>query len=141
MVNVLDSYGIEYEVALQEQGVIGGEVVAGEPEGVDVVGVVVDRVVDKHQRQPGAVSPGEIVAQLGALVACHDDDAVEPERRELAEQTVDKPLAVDLHHALGVVGRQLAQPPAHSRCKDYCLHDSLLLSGLSLDALSLAPCG
>ena len=112
--DLLEDGVLEDKVALDEERVVLDELVGGERQGVDVVGLVVDRVVDIVD--PHTLPfPADMLPELRTLVSRHQDGAPEPQLRELSEHAVDEPHPVDLHHALGVVLGQLLEPLPHTR--------------------------
>ena len=109
----LDHGILKNDVGLQEQGVLRHQVLAGQGQGVDVVGLVVDGVVNVADGGLH-VQGGDVIPQLLSLVAGDDDDPGQIQPVQLSKGAVDEGDAVDLHHALGVVAGQLLQAFSHA---------------------------
>lgn len=112
---------LKNDVGLEEDRVLFLQVFPGQGQGIDVVGLVIDGVVDIGDEGLRAQG-GDIVLELLSLIPHHDDDPGEVMPVNLAEHPLDQGDSVDLHHALGVVFRQFLQALAHA-CRQYhCLH-------------------
>ena len=112
----------EDEVALQQQRVVLLQPVLDDRQRVDVVRLVVDGVLGEFYLQPPVIAVADILAQLAALVAHHDDDPLEPLLLQLPEQPVDEPHTVHRDHTLRVVPRIFSQSAAHAGRQYNCLH-------------------
>ena len=131
---LVDDGVLKDQIRLKQQGIILAEVVLGQGQRIDVVGLVVNGVMDIDNRRPDAQGV-DVLHELLALIAHHDDDAGQMAALDLMEHPVDQGHAVDLYHALGPVLGQLLQAFAHARCQYDCLHMvSPFLSGV-FDAL------
>ena len=117
---------LKNQVRLKEQRVVLHELVLGQREREDVVGLVVDVVAHVFYVQRAVVSVADVSDEVVGLVAHNDDHPRQVELRELPEHPVDEPLAVDGKHAFGVLFCVFAQALAHSGCQYNCLHSCWL---------------
>ena len=136
---LVDDGVLEDQVRLKQQGVVLAQIVLGQGQGIDVVGLVVNGVLDIDNGRPDAQGV-DIFHELLALVAHHDDDAGQMAAFDLMEHPVDQGHPVDLHHALGPVLGQLLQPLAHARRQYDCLHMDLPFFYRDL-TFHYTPCG
>ena len=101
---------LEYQVRLEKKSIILRHQVAGEPEGVDVVGMVIDGVLDENYVLVWMVLP-DVAAEILAGITHDDHYTSERKSLELSEHTVDEPDAVDRQHTFGIFGGKFAEAP------------------------------
>ena len=104
---------VEYQVALEQNSVVGAKPFLGQRKRVDIVSAVIDGVLDIFDSEAVALV-AEIFHQLAAMIADNHHESVESERHELPDHSVDEARAVDFHHAFGVVAGVFAKALAHS---------------------------
>ena len=114
---------VENQVALNQQRVVGLQLLLRQCQRVDIVGFFVHGIVDVFYLQP-LVFRAQIVHQFLPFVAHHNHHAREVQLRELVERTVDKRRTVHLHHALRVAFSVFAEAFAHAGGKNNGLHIS-----------------
>ncbi len=112
---------LEYQVRLEKKSIILRHQVAGEPEGVDVVGMVIDGVLDENYVLVWMVLP-DVAAEILAGITHDDHYTSERKSLELSEHTVDEPDAVDRQHTFGIFGGKFAEAPAKAGSENQSLH-------------------
>ena len=109
------------KVRLQQQRVVLNHIVASQVKRVNVVGFVIDRVVD-IDNFGALVVVADILHHLVAIVTYDDDDPIEVESRQTVERAVDETHAVDFQHTFSVILSQFTKTTAHTSGQNYSLH-------------------
>ena len=122
----LQHLAVKHQIAVEQQDVVVPQLLPGAINGVDIVGLVIDGVMDKGDvpRQGGAV-----VHQLSGKPACghnHPGHAIGVQQPQLAAD--DGLVGQQLGHALGILAGQVAHAASHAGIQDQRLHDTVVLA-------------
>ncbi len=109
---IADQIDVEQEVPFQQQYVVV-HLRMGEPERVDIVGLMKERIFDIGHVQL-AVSCTGAMHDLVTAEANHDDAFLNADAVETVESVLQQRLPVDWHQALGHVSCQRPQPRTHT---------------------------
>ena len=123
---------VKNKIRLQQKSVILLHLCLGKSQRIDIVGLVINGVVDVFYLQTVIIAVTDMADQILALVTHHNYHSVQLQRRQLGKHTVNQTDAVHRYHTLGVVLGQFTKALAHSCCQYYRLHFCLFFSFLRL---------
>ena len=97
---------LKNNIGLQQQSVLRHQILTGQSQGIDVVGLVVYGIIDEADGS-FHVQSGDVVPQLLSLISGHNDDPGQIQAVQLTKGPVDEGNAAHLYHTFGIVAGEL----------------------------------